>query len=92
MSEGGEFLLGFGFPGHWEIIIVGGVVVLLFFGRRIPEVMRSLGKGFSQFKKGLRDSDDESGPQDAAGAEGAHSDAKDKDTKAEREAPPPKPK
>ena len=50
--------LGF-MTGGWEWVVIGGVVVLLFFGRRIPEVMRSLGKGVSQFKKGLREGKEE---------------------------------
>jgi sec-independent protein translocase protein TatA len=35
------------------------VVALLLFGRRLPEVGRSLGKGIVEFKKGLRDVQDE---------------------------------
>ena len=51
-------LLGF-ITGHWEILVIGGVVMLLFFGRRIPDIMRSLGKGVTQFKKGLKDGSEE---------------------------------
>ena len=40
--------------GPMEIMIVGVVAVLLF-GNRLPEVGRSLGKGLIEFKKGLRD-------------------------------------
>ncbi len=46
---------GIGFP---EIAIVL-VVMLLVFGNRVPEIMRSLGKGLSQFKRGLRDAESE---------------------------------
>ena len=42
-------------PGQWEIIVVGGLIVLVFFGNRIPEAMRSLGRGITQFRKGLGD-------------------------------------
>ena len=35
-----------------EIFIVGGVL-LLFFGNRLPSVMRSLGKSVTEFKKGV---------------------------------------
>jgi len=45
--------------GGWEIIVVGGLVLLLFFGKRIPQAMRSLGSGVSQFKRGLKDDDDD---------------------------------
>lgn len=44
--------------GPMEYLIIG-VVMLLLFGRRLPEVGRSLGKGLVEFKKGLRDVDDE---------------------------------
>lgn len=40
--------------GPWEVIIIA-VVALLLFGRRLPEVGRSLGKGIVEFKKGLKD-------------------------------------
>ncbi len=40
-------------PGGWEWIIVG-VLGLLIFGRKLPEVGRSLGAGIVEFKKGLR--------------------------------------
>jgi sec-independent protein translocase protein TatA len=40
--------------GSMELFIVG-VIALLLFGSRLPEVMRSLGSGVSQFKRGLDD-------------------------------------
>ncbi|APW61278.1 Sec-independent protein translocase subunit TatA/TatB [Paludisphaera borealis] len=40
--------------GPMEMIIVMGIAVLLF-GKRLPEVGRSLGKGIVEFKKGLSD-------------------------------------
>jgi sec-independent protein translocase protein TatA len=49
--------LGFGL-GPMELLIVGVIAVLLF-GKRLPEVGRSLGKGLVEFKKGLRDIQDE---------------------------------
>lgn len=42
----------------WEMIIVG-IVALLLFGKRLPEVARSLGKGITEFKKGVRGIEDE---------------------------------
>src|SRR3954454_23988455 len=44
--------------GMMEMIVVMGVAVLLF-GKRLPEVGRSLGKGIIEFKKGLRGMEDE---------------------------------
>ncbi len=60
-------LLGvfFGMPGWVELLIVGGIALLLF-GHRLPGVMRSLGKGITEFKKGINDTSDDtaSAPDD----------------------------
>ena len=45
--------------GPTELIIVG-VIVLLLFGNRLPSVMRSLGRGVIEFKKGVQGIDEES--------------------------------
>ena len=43
--------------GAPEIIIIAVVILLLVGGKKIPELMRGLGKGVSSFKKGLKDED-----------------------------------
>lgn len=43
----------------WTEMIVLLVIALLLFGRRLPEVGRSLGKGIVEFKRGLNDIKDE---------------------------------
>ncbi len=48
----------FGAPGLPEMLIIG-VIALLLFGKRLPEVARSLGKGIVEFKKGVRGIEDE---------------------------------
>ncbi|MHB9055474.1 MAG: Sec-independent protein translocase subunit TatA/TatB [Paludibacteraceae bacterium] len=45
--------------GAPEILLIALVVLLLFGGKKIPELMKGLGKGVSSFKKGLKDVDDE---------------------------------
>ena len=50
-------LLVFFSPGPVQMVIVLAVMLLLF-GHRLPSTMRSLGKGLTEFKKGLKDSDD----------------------------------
>lgn len=52
-------LLFLGSLGSQEIIIIALVILLLFGGKKIPELMRGLGKGVSQFKKGMKDIEDE---------------------------------
>ncbi len=48
----------FGTPGWSEMMIVG-VIALLLFGKRLPEVARSFGKGMREFKQGLAGFQDE---------------------------------
>ena len=38
----------------WEWIIIALVVLLLFGGKKIPELMRGIGKGVKSFKQGLK--------------------------------------
>ena len=52
-------IMAFGFaPGPFELAIIG-VIALLLFGKRLPEVARSLGKGIVEFKKGVKGIEDE---------------------------------
>jgi len=39
----------------WEITIIIAVILLLFGGKKIPELMKGLGKGISEFKKGKKE-------------------------------------
>lgn len=48
-----------GLVGPQEIIIILIIVLLLFGGRKIPELMKGLGKGMSEFKKASKGDDDE---------------------------------
>ena len=51
-------ILAITYPGFGEMIVIA-IVGLLIFGKRLPEVGRSLGKGIVEFKKGLAGVDDE---------------------------------
>src|ERR1043165_7786705 len=53
-------LLAFGLQslGTWDLVIIL-MIGLLLFGRKLPEVGRSLGKGIVEFKKGLKGVEDE---------------------------------
>lgn len=48
-----------GIIGPMEIVIVALVVLLLFGGKKIPELMKGLGKGVKSFKDGLNEVDSE---------------------------------
>lgn len=41
-----------GIVGPWEIVIIALIVLLLFGGKKIPELMKGLGKGVKSFKDG----------------------------------------
>ena len=49
----------FGLPGYMEVIIVLLAILLLFGGKKLPELARGLGKGITEFKKGLKGVKDE---------------------------------
>ena len=44
------FMLPMGVIGPWQILVIVLVVILLFGGKKIPELMRGLGKGVKSFK------------------------------------------
>ena len=52
-------ILGLFNLGTGEIIIIAIVILLLFGGKKIPELMRGIGKGVRNFKEGLDDVTDE---------------------------------
>ena len=45
--------------GYTEIILIALIILLLFGGRKIPELMRGLGKGVKSFKDGMNGKDEE---------------------------------
>ena len=46
-----------GMIGPWQIVLIVLVVLLLFGGKKIPELMRGLGKGVREFKDGINPDD-----------------------------------
>lgn len=53
-----------GFIGPQEIIIILIIVVLLFGGRKIPELMKGVGKGMREFKKASKGEEDDDDSND----------------------------
>lgn len=49
----------FGSLGFWEILLIVLVFLLLFGGKKIPELMRGLGKGVKSFKQGMNEVENE---------------------------------
>ncbi len=45
--------------GAPEIVLIALVVLLIFGGKKIPELMKGLGKGVTSFKRGLKDVEEE---------------------------------
>lgn len=46
------------FIGTWEIVIIALIVLLLLGGKKIPELMKGLGKGVKNFKDGMKEEDE----------------------------------
>ena len=49
----------FGSLGFWEILLIVLAFLLLFGGKKIPELMRGLGKGVKSFRQGMNEVEDE---------------------------------
>lgn len=43
------------FIGTTELLLIGGLALLLFGGKKLPEMMRGLGQGVKEFKKGVNE-------------------------------------
>lgn len=55
-----DILLFLGGIGWGEILVIALIVLLFFGGKKIPEMMRGIGKGVKSFKDGMNGTDDES--------------------------------
>jgi len=53
-----------GVVGPWQIILIVAVALLMFGGKKIPELMSGIGKGMKDFKKAIKD-DDETPKEDS---------------------------
>ena len=48
-----------GWIGPWQVVLIVLVVLLLFGGRKIPELMRGLGGGVKEFKNAVKEDEDD---------------------------------
>lgn len=53
------------FIGTTEILIIAAVILLLFGGKKVPELMKGLGKGVKSYKEGLNEPLEEKKPEEA---------------------------
>lgn len=49
------FVIQLLFIGTTELLLIGGIALLLFGGKKLPEMMRGLGQGVREFKKGVNE-------------------------------------
>ena len=50
-----------GVVGPWQVVIIALVILLLFGGKKIPELMKGLGKGMKSFKEGMNEVEKQTG-------------------------------
>ena len=48
--------------GPWQVVLVAVVILLLFGGKKIPELMKGLGSGIKDLKKGVKEEESEENP------------------------------
>jgi sec-independent protein translocase protein TatA len=48
-----------GMPSGMELLVIAGIVLLLFGGKKIPELAKGLGNGIKNFKKAVKEDDEE---------------------------------
>lgn len=71
------------FIGTTELLLISGIALLLFGGKKLPEMMRGLGKGVKEFKEGMNDiTNPEAMPQEA---EANEEDAETPQTKSQQQ-------
>jgi len=55
-----------GFPQGWEWVVILVIALLAFGGKKIPELMKGIGKGVRGFKEGLKEIEDDIKSDDVA--------------------------
>ena len=83
-------LLALGGLSPMELIIIVGVIVLLFGSSKIPQLMRGVGSGINEFKKGLKEGDQQAAADAAKAADAPKPAEAPKPTEAAKPAEPEK--
>lgn len=55
-----------GFIGPWQVVLIVAIVLLLFGGKKIPELMKGLGKGMKEFKNATKEDEEEGSTEEKA--------------------------
>jgi len=70
-----------GMPSMPELLIVLAIVVLLFGAKKIPDLAKGMGKGIKDFKKAIKEDDEE--PKEIAGKDAEATETKIEEKKSE---------
>jgi len=54
-----ELFVMLAIPGLWSVALIVIAILLLFGGKKIPELMKGLGSGIKEFKKGISEEEDD---------------------------------
>ena len=73
------------FIGTTELVLIGGLALLLFGGKKLPEMMKGLGQGVQSFKKGMKDPIDETTSEERLTSEDEKKEQEDIENNAEVE-------
>ena len=71
------------FIGTTELLLIGGMALLLFGGKKLPEMMRGLGQGVKEFKQGMNEVKAEAGLTDDSSDESKTADTTASEAEAE---------
>ena len=61
-----------GFVGPWQVVLIVAIVLLMFGGKKIPELMKGLGKGMKEFKQATKEDPEAEKSDDSKPDDGDH--------------------
>lgn len=74
------------FIGTTELLLIGGLALLLVGGKKLPEMMRGLGKGVKEFKDGMKEGTTDDAPSDIEANDGTNEDMNGKNAEKQNDA------